>query len=109
MTGGPPLLFASAAHVENIPEMKWQGLIGGAQIWRTSVVVEQRSADSQTEKKQIYTFSQKFTKNVNTQLQCDNTICWRGHTQICDSFSDDDLMLLVLHCPKYETTKEEMS
>lgn len=50
VTGGPPLLLASAAHVEDIPEMKWQGLIGRGQIWRTSVVVEQRSADKKRNK-----------------------------------------------------------
>lgn len=51
VTGGPPLLFAGAAHVEDIPEMERQHLIGRAQIWRTSVVVEQRSAETKRNKR----------------------------------------------------------
>lgn len=43
MAGGPPLLLASTAHMEDIPKMKLQGLVGRGQVWRTSVIVEQRS------------------------------------------------------------------
>lgn len=32
VTGGPPLLLASAAHMEDIPKMKWQDLIGRGQV-----------------------------------------------------------------------------
>lgn len=51
VTGGPPLLLTGAAHMEDIPKMKRQGLISRAEVWDTSVIIEQRSAE---EKKQIY-------------------------------------------------------
>lgn len=51
VTGGPPLLLTGAAHMEDIPEMKRQGLISRAEVWDTSVIIEQRSAEK---KSQIY-------------------------------------------------------
>lgn len=50
VTGGPPLLLTGAAHMEDIPKMKRQGLISRAEVWDTSVIIEQRSA----EKKKTY-------------------------------------------------------
>lgn len=33
--------------MEDVPEMKWQGLIWRIQVWRTSIVVEQRPGNRQ--------------------------------------------------------------
>lgn len=45
VAGGPPLLLTSAAHMEDIPKMERQGLIGRAEVWHAPVVIEQRSAE----------------------------------------------------------------
>lgn len=45
MAGGPPFFLAGAAHVEDVPEIKGQRLVGCGQVRRTAVVVEQGSAD----------------------------------------------------------------
>ena len=70
VAGGPPLLFSSAANMEDIPKMKWQSLIGRGQIWRTSVVVEQRSAGRQ-----------RKTKSYYAHLLKNTTSTWRDKTE----------------------------
>lgn len=61
VAGGPPLLFSSAANMEDIPKMKGQGLIGRGQVWSASVVVEQRSAGRQRKTKSYYAHLLKNT------------------------------------------------
>lgn len=65
VTGGPPLLLTSAAHMEDIPKMKRQGLIRRAEVWHASVVIEQRSAEKEKQINLRYTCLQK---HINVSL-----------------------------------------
>lgn len=45
MAGGPPFFLAGAAHVEDVPEVEGQRLVGRGQVGGAAVVVEQGPAD----------------------------------------------------------------
>lgn len=62
VTGWPPLLLTSAAHMEDIPKMKRQGLISRAEVWRASVVIEQRSAEKEKQINSCYMCLRKHIK-----------------------------------------------
>lgn len=84
VTGGPPLLLTSAAHMEDIPEMKRQGLIRRAEVWHASVVIKQRSAEKE---KQINSRSMCLHKHIN--------VSWLVH--VIELFFFACLVKLVLH------------
>lgn len=65
VTGGPPLLLTSAAHMEDIPKMKRQGLIRRAEVWHASVVIEQCSVEKE---KQINSRYICLLKHINVSL-----------------------------------------
>lgn len=67
VTGGPPLFLTSAAHMEDIPKVKRQGLISRAEVWHTPVIIEQRSAGKEKQSHSHYACLHKHTSRPEGQ------------------------------------------
>ncbi len=78
--------------MEDIPEMKRQGLVGRSQIWRTSVIVKQRSAERR--KNSHFQNSKLFITHVSQRhtFKRGNPVC-----RISDSLSNSDAYFKPTH------------